>query len=490
MITSRRMAAVDRNAAALGVPTRVLMESSGNAVAHRVRELVDPGDRVELVCGRGNNGGDAFAAARFLEEYDCTVHLLGKPESISTDIARANWDALQNCELDTRVVGDSREFSLSDPDLVVDAMLGTGVTGALRQPEAAVARAINDADAPVLAVDVPSGIDADTGDVGGADTDAEEGIAVDADHVVTFHAMKPGLTDHPDVTVADIGIPEAAERFLGPGDVEILTRGGGGTKGENGRVFVVGGGPYTGAPALAAQAALRAGADLAFVACPESVFEPIAGYAEDLIVQPYSGDHLAPEHVSGLLETAHSHDDVVVIGPGLGRHDDTQKAAKQFLSEFEGTAVVDADALPFVPDVDTEATLVCTPNRKELTELGGPDVDDLTDSLDEIEALATDLGHVVVAKGPQDVVTDGEETRISRAGTPGMTVGGTGDTLAGIIAGLLGSDDPFEAACGGTYVNGRAAELLERGGGLLASDLQETIPTVLWGDADDEGDDE
>lgn len=484
MISSRRMAAVDRNAAALGVPLRVLMESSGNAVAARVRELVDPGDRVELVCGRGNNGGDAFAAVRFLDEYDCTVHLLGRPESISTGVARENWDVLERCESDTRTVTDPREFSLDNADLVVDAMLGTGVTGALREPEASAARSLNEADVPVLAVDVPSGTDADSGQVGGEDADPDDAVAVDADHVVTFHEIRPGLTDHPDVTVADIGIPAAADRYVGPGDVEILDRAGGGRKGENGRIYVVGGGPYTGAPALAAHAALRAGADLSFVACPESVFEPIAGYAEDLIVQSYPGDHLAPEHVSDLVDTAHAHDDVVVIGPGLGRHDETLTAAEQFLSQFAGTAVVDADALPLVTDVDTEATLVLTPNRKELTELGGPDVDDLEANAGEIRSLAAELGQVVVAKGPRDLVTDGDETRLCRAGTPGMTVGGTGDTLAGIIAALLATADPFEAACAATYVNGRAAELLDRGGGLVASDLQETIPTVLWGEGD------
>jgi hydroxyethylthiazole kinase-like uncharacterized protein yjeF len=481
MISSRRMAAVDRNAAALGVPLRVLMESSGNAVAARVRDLTDPGDAVALVAGRGNNGGDAFAAARFLDDRDVTVHLLGRTESITTDIARANWEALQAGEYDTRVVADSRDFELSDPALVVDAMLGTGITGALREPEASVAGAINDADAPVLAVDVPSGVDADTGE--------QAGVAVDAHHVVTFHDGKPGLADHDDVTVADIGIPEAAETLVGPGDVEVLSEGGS-RKGDNGRVFVIGGGPYTGAPALAAGASLSAGADLAFLACPASVFDPVASYSEDLIVQPYAeqneeSEHLTPGHVPDLLDAAHRHDDIVVLGPGLGRHSETRTAAEQFLAEFEGRGVVDADALPLVPEVETAATLVLTPNRSELAELGGPDVDDLAAHTDEIEALAVDLGHVILAKGEQDVVSDGEATRRCRAGTPGMTVGGTGDTLAGITAALLGRASPFEAACAASYVNGRAAELLDRGAGLRASELQETIPTALEGGTDD-----
>lgn len=479
------MAAVDRNAAALGVPLRVLMESSGNAVARRIRELTTPDDSVALVCGRGNNGGDGLVAARFLEDRDVAVHLLGRPESIATDIARANWDALAAAGIPTETVTDSRAFALDDPDLIVDAMLGTGITGDLREPEASVAHAIDDDGAPVLAVDVPSGVDADSGGAPGA--------AVEADHVVTFHDLKPGIADHTDVTVADIGIPAAAEERVGPGDVAVLGAGGD-RKGESGRTFVIGGGPYTGAPALAAGASLSAGADLAFVACPESVFDPIAGYSEDLIVQPYGADgadgggetdHLAPEDVPELVGTAEDHDDIVILGPGLGRHPETEAAAAAFLAEFSGTAVVDADALALVPEVDTEATLVLTPNRSELAELGGPDVGDLVSHADEIRDLAADLGHVVLAKGKVDVITDGETVRRCRAGTPGMTVGGTGDTLAGIVAALLARAPPFEAACVGSYVNGRAAELLDRGDGLRATELQETIPVALEG-----GDDE
>ena len=207
MITADRMAVVDANAAALGVPRKQLMESSGNAIARVVRELVDPGAAVAVVAGRGNNGGDAFVAARFLADYDVSVHLLGRAETISTDIARENWDALGQAALDAREVRDSRDLDLDDPALVVDAMLGTGVTGELREPEATAAARINETDAPVLAVDVPSGVDADTGEAAGT--------AVDADRVVTFHDDKPGLGElDADVTVADIGIPDAAERFV------------------------------------------------------------------------------------------------------------------------------------------------------------------------------------------------------------------------------------------------------------------------------------
>ncbi|QLK26767.1 NAD(P)H-hydrate dehydratase [Natrinema zhouii] len=482
MITGERMAAVDANAAALGVPRKQLMESSGHAVARAVRAVADPGARVVVVAGRGNNGGDAFVAARFLDEYDVTTLLLGRADQIGTEIARENWDALQRSDYDTRSVTDSSEFAsdataldLDEADVIVDAMLGTGISGDLREPAATAARAINDAATTVVAVDVPSGFDADGGDH--ADN------AVEADRVVTFHDTKPGLDElAADVTVADIGIPDAAERFVGPGDIDLAR-----PDGRAGRPYIIGGGPYTGAPALAAQAALRASAELSFVAAPESVAGEIQGYSEDLIVQSYESDVLTPERAEDLLETAEQYDNVVVLGPGLGTADETLEAARQFLESYTGRVVVDADALEVVPDLETEATLVCTPNRRELAGMGGPDVDDLADAADEIEAFAAELGHVVLAKGANDVITDGERTRISRSGTVGMKVGGTGDTLAGIVAALLEHAEPLDAAAAGAHVNGVAGERLAetQAFGFLASDMLEELPAVLWGGADE-----
>ncbi|MCU4739985.1 NAD(P)H-hydrate dehydratase [Natronoglomus mannanivorans] len=477
MITGERMAAVDENAAALGVPRKQLMESSGHAVARVVREVADPGTRVAIVAGRGNNGGDAFVTARFLDNYDVTTLLLGRRENIGTRISRENWEALERAEYETREVTDSKTFELPACDVIIDAMLGTGISGSLREPAATAAEAINAADATIVAVDVPSGFDAENGE------HADNGV--EADHVVTFHDTKPGLEDlAADVTVADIGIPAAAERFVGPGDLDLAR-----PAQREGRAFVVGGGPYTGAPALAAQAALRSGMELSFVAAPDTVAGEIQGYTEDLIVQPYEGDRLTPEQVDDLVDTAEGYDDVVILGPGLGNADETLEAAREFLEAYTGPAVVDADALPIVPEIDTEATLICTPNRKELAAMGGPEVEDLRASTDDIEDFAADLGHVVLAKGVDDVVSDGERTLVARVGNPGMAVGGTGDLLAGISAGLLEHVDPFEAAAAAAYVNGRAGEVVadrqghESGLGIYASDMLEAIPTVLWGDA-------
>ncbi|NIC00621.1 NAD(P)H-hydrate dehydratase [Halobacterium sp. R2-5] len=478
MITSERMAAVDRNAAAVGVPRKQLMESSGNAVACAVRETADAGASVAVVAGRGNNGGDAFVAARFLGEYDVTVHLLGRPETITTDISRENWAALQQAELPTEVVKDSESLDLGDPDVVVDAVLGTGVSGAPREPEATAIEAINGADAPVVAVDVPSGMDADTGETPGA--------AVDADRVVTFHDVKPALADREDVTVADIGIPDAAELFVGPGDLQQLERDPQAHKGDFGRVLVVGGGPYTGAPALSARAALRAGADLAYLAVPDSIADTVKGYSENLIVDSYVGTRLLPEHVDEILDRA-ADVDVVVLGPGLGDASDTLAAVREFLASYDGRAVVDADALQVVPDVETDADLVCTPHQGELRKMGGPAEDDWRERADTVGAFAADLGQTVLVKGAYDVISDGETTRVNRTGNPGMTVGGTGDVLAGATAAMFSTLDALPAASVGAYANGAAGDYAvdDHGYGLLATDLVDALPAALWGGSDD-----
>lgn len=476
MISTTEMAVVDENAAALGVPRKQLMESSGNAVAAAVQNAADPGADVALVCGRGNNGGDAFVAARFLSEYDVRVYLLGRAETISTDIARENWDALREAELDVQEVTDSADLEIGDPDVVVDAMLGTGATGALREPEATAATLINDRSATVVSVDVPSGVDADTGEA--------VGVSVHADHVVTFHDDKPGLSDvDAEVTVADIGIPETASTFVERGDRLRLTRESAAHKGEFGRVLIVGGGPYAGAPTLSARAALRAGADLAFVACPETVASEVQGYSEDLIVRPLDGSNLVPRHVPALLEEA-ADADCVVLGPGLGDDVPTLEAVAEFLSSFDGTVVVDADALQVVPEVDTDATLVCTPHQGELRAMGGETADEWRERATLVESFAAELGHPLLVKGAYDVISDGETTRANRTGNPGMTVGGTGDVLAGVTGALACVLDPLDACSVGAFANGRAGDVVaeNRGYGLTATDLVEAVPEALWPD--------
>ncbi|MXR52157.1 NAD(P)H-hydrate dehydratase [Halovenus sp. WSH3] len=473
MIAGSEMAVVDANAAALGVPRKQLMESSGNATARVARTLVDEGDSITIVAGRGNNGGDAFVAARFLEGFDVDVLLLGRAETIGTEIARENWAALEPADCRREEIRDSSGVDLGDPDLIVDAMLGTGVTGSLREPEATAAAAINDSDATVLSVDVPSGFNAESG------TYPDD--AVQADHVVTFHETKPGLPDlDVPVTVADIGIPEAASEFVERGDLLRLSRDPDSHKGDHGEVLVIGGGPYVGAPALAGQAALRAGADLVRVACPTAVAHEVQGYSEDLIVRPVEGREFEPGHVGQVMEFAAEHD-TLVIGPGLGDSESTLEAAEAILTAFTGTAVVDADALELVPDIETEATLICTPHQGELAKMGGPSAEDWRERRDAVEEFAAELGHTLLVKGNRDIVSDGDRTRVNRTGNPGMTVGGTGDILAGTTGALAARQEPIHAAGLAAYVAGRAGDIVaeQHGDGLIASDLLEATPAAM-----------
>lgn len=473
MITGSEMGIVDANAAALGVSQKQLMESSGHALARVVRDIADPDDEIAVVAGRGNNGGDAIAAVRFLEAYTVDVTLLGRPENIRSDIASENWDALLAAGYEPETVRDSTAVSLSGPDIILDAMLGTGITGSLREPAATAAQAINDSSATVVSVDVPSGLDAETGTL--ADN------AVDSDHIVTFHDTKPGLDAlDADVTVADIGIPAAAELFVESGDLQRLARDPRSHKGDHGEVLVIGGGPYVGAPALAGQAALRAGADLVRVCCPTAVAHEVQGYSEDLILRPVEGREFEPGHVGPVMEFAAEHD-TIVVGPGLGDSDGALETVQAILEAYDGTAVVDADALRVVPDLDTAATLLCTPHQGELARMGGPEAEDWRERQDRLAEFAATLGHTVLVKGQYDIVSDGNRTRVNRTGNPGMTVGGTGDVLAGVAGAFAARLGPVDAGGLAAYVTGRAGDSVAetRGSGLLASDLLDAIPEAM-----------
>jgi len=473
MITGSEMAVVDENTAALGVSQKQLMESSGNAVAETVRAVADPEASITIIAGRGNNGGDAFVAARFLEEFEVRVFLLGSADAIGTDIARENWEALELAACERHEITDSTALNRGESDLIVDAMLGTGISGRLREPAATAAEIINDGDATVVSVDVPSGMDGETGD--------RPPGTVEPDHVVTFHEAKPGLDDlDAEVTVADIGIPDAAEEFVERGDLQRITRKPDSHKGDHGEVLVIGGGPYTGAPALAAQAALRAGADLVRVTCPTSVAHEVQGYSENLILRPVEGRELIPGHVGQVMEFAAQHD-TLVIGPGLGAKEETLEAAEAILKAFDGTAVVDADPLQIVPGLETEATLICTPHQGELVKMGGPERDDWRERRDAVADFAGEVGHTLLVKGMYDILSNGERTRVNRTGNPGMTVGGTGDILAGVTGALAAVQEPIHAAGLGAYVTGRAGDIVarERGNGLVATDLIDAIPAAM-----------
>ena len=278
--------------------------------------------------------------------------------------------------------------------------------------------------------------------------------------------------------VADIGIPPEAEFFVGPGDLWLVgKRTPESHKGDSGRILVIGGGPYTGAPALSALAALRAGADVVTVAAPRTAAKTISGFSPNLIVQELTEDHLCPEDMSVLVDQIARHD-VVVMGMGLGRHPETMETVAQIIP-LAKKIVIDADALQ--PDLPLKG--IVTPHAGEFKRISGVSLVDLgyRERIDPLKGYARKKGLVVLLKGKVDLISDGEVVRANTTGNPGMTVGGTGDVLAGVTAAFYARTSAIRAATAAAFVNGRAGDLVyaELDFGMVATDVVEKIPEAM-----------
>ncbi|NYT04757.1 MAG: NAD(P)H-hydrate dehydratase [Methanomicrobiales archaeon] len=447
LVSSERMAAIDANARSHGVTGLQLMESAGRALAERV-QAYGPGT-VLILCGKGNNGGDGCVAARYLQDV-ADVTVLYPAEGMKTQDAAANLAALSGCAVRTvpiRCAGDVGRAAplFARADVILDALLGTGAAGSLREPLRECIDYANGSPAKIIAADMPT-------------------PGLRADCIVAFHRPKV-----PGSEIAAIGIPLAAECYAGPGDLLLLpAKDAAAHKGDGGEVLVIGGGPYQGAPYLAGLAALRAGADIVRVATPAPLPYP------DLITEVFSGDHFGPEHAERLEELARRAD-VVVCGPGLGKKSG-MVAASVGLSARR--AVFDADALSS-PPVRARDTIV-TPHAGEFERMFGTALPaDLTERARLIRSRAE--GMTLLVKGRVDIISDGARVRFNATGAPAMTAGGTGDVLAGIAGALFYRLPAFEAAVAAAYVNGLAGMEVaaEKGDGLAASDLLDRIPAKL-----------
>ena len=503
-ITSLEMAVADENAVFLGVPRRLLMENAGRAVAEELaRRLGGLEERkVVVVAGLGNNGGDGLVAARHMAGMGARVAviLLGREDAIRTPEARANWDVLKNMPLSIRLFqARSREelcrawdeLGAGEADAIVDAVFGTGLRGPIRSPFSDAIELMNASRAIVVAVDVPSGLNSDTGE--------PSSPTVRADITVCMHRPKTGLLRPGaerfvgELVVADIGMPPEAELVVGPGDVRAHispTRPPHSKKGDFGRILVVGGGPdYSGAPALSALAALRAGSDLAVVAAPRTVANVIRSFSPNLIVRALRSDRLSPDDVRDVLALA-ERSTCMVIGPGLGTDEETFEAVHEIISRAARVLplVVDADAIKALAakpvDLSGSKTVI-TPHAGEFKLISGaelPGPEDLRGRMKAVEAFARRMGAVILLKAHEDIISDGERTKLNLTGNPAMTVGGTGDVLTGVVASLMARGlGPFEAACIGAFVNGMAGDIAaqELGYHITATDVIDRIPLVL-----------
>ncbi|MDD5420476.1 MAG: NAD(P)H-hydrate dehydratase, partial [Methanomicrobiaceae archaeon] len=421
-ISAARMRAVERNAMALGLGSLQMMESAGRSLA--LAAQAHRPERVLILCGKGNNGGDGMVAARSLQHQAETAVIYPEPGPVTREAA-AQLHLLRHSAVSLHPVRCMQDVLALRPlfagaDLIIDAMLGTGASGSVREPLAACVDLANESTAIILAADVPT-------------------PGIRAARICAFHRPKTEGAE-----AVDIGIPIEAECCVGPGDLTLLpARSAEAHKGAGGEVLVVGGGPYQGAPYLSALAALRAGADIVRVASPVMLPQP------DLIYERLPGDFIAEEHIEAILRLV-DRADAVVCGIGLGEKSHSVVAA---IAENAERAVFDADALRTPLPVAEET--IYTPHAGEFLRMTGTrPPDDLVLRGRAVKAAATD--GTILLKGATDIISDGSRVRFNRTGTEVMTVGGTGDILAGIIGALFCHLPAFEAACIAAYANGRA----------------------------------
>ncbi len=482
VLTAEQMGQADRLAIAGGVPGAALMENAGRAVADEVARRFPDRETVAVLCGPGNNGGDGFVAARHLLERGYQVRL-----GFDGDIARLPTDAAAMAKRFTGARGALSPDLIAGADVVVDALFGAGLARPIEGKLAGLIDAVNASGLPVIAVDVPSGIDGTTGEV--------RGVAIRAAATVTFFRLKPGHLLLPgrvycgEVSLADIGIPDSVLATIDP---QTFVNEPGlwlahfpwprdeSHKYARGHAVVVSGPVYsTGAARLAARGALRVGAGLVTVASPRDALQVNAAQLTAIMVREADD----ARGLKALL--ADRRKNAVLIGPGLGVGERTKELVLTALGS-EAAVVLDADALTsFADDAGPlfaaigarTAPVVFTPHDGEFARLFG-DLAALP-KLDRARQASARSGAIIALKGADTVVAapDGRAS-INATTSPWLATAGTGDVLAGMIAGLLAQGMPsFEAASAGVWLHGAAA--LEFGPGLIAEDVPEMLPVVL-----------
>jgi NAD(P)H-hydrate epimerase len=484
VLTSRQMKQADAAAIASGTPGIELMRRAGRAVADAAEAMAPMGSRIVVAAGPGQNGGDGFIAAALLGErgYQVSLGLLGSPDRLTGDavLAAQDWKG---------EVAPVDGLPFAGADLIIDALFGTGLTRNLEGAAHLAVERMNASAKPILAVDLPSGVDGDTGEA--------RGIAVRATRTVTFaarkpcHLLMPGRVLSGPVEVADIGIGRETlaamggtlfanaptlwlDRFPRPEPDSH--------KYDRGHTLVCSGGATrTGAARLAAAAALRIGSGLVTVASPPEAIGINAAHLTAVMLRGCDG----PEGLWNILKDERLN--ALVLGPALGVHSATRSMVAVAVQAGR-SLVLDADALTSFEGLASElrqafrhAPTVLTPHGGEFNRLfkDHPDILDPSSKIERARRAAVYTGAVVVLKGPDTVIAapDGRAA-INENGTPYLGTAGSGDTLCGIIAGLMAQDMPaFEAACAGVWIHAAAGAGF--GPGLIAEDLAGLLPGVL-----------
>ncbi len=494
VITAEEVRIIDSNCVELGMSVLQLMENAGAAATKITVESFPKARTVALCCGTGNNGGDGFVVARHLTHLNKKVKLLlvGQETKIHSKVATQNFRILKEMEqtIEISTINDSSKISflkkeLVEVDLIVDALLGIGITSEPYEPIKSAIKTINNSGKSIISIDIPSGM--------WSDLAKKPKLMIKADKIVTFHDTKPCLTIEElkeKTVIVGIGVPPEAEFFAGKGDLKyaIPRRKSDSHKGQNGTVLVVGGSlKYSGAPVLASKAALRTGADLVITCIPKSISNAVRSDSPNMIVQSFDGDYFTPESIPEILELFKKFDSMV-LGPGISENKKSLEFVEILLLKIPKNKpiIVDADALKIMKsnlkDLQ-EKKLIITPHSGEFKIIfdKAPN-EDWSERAKFVTNTAKENKTTILLKGKYDIISDGEKTKINRTGHVGMTVGGTGDVLAGILGAICAvNENLFRSSCAASYLAGKAGELAAEdfGNSLLATDVIEKIPEIL-----------
>ncbi|MHA2036909.1 MAG: NAD(P)H-hydrate dehydratase [Promethearchaeota archaeon] len=507
-ISAEDVAIADNNAQWLGIPLIHLMECAGYSIADEIVKRYNLSDKslVAIFCGTGNNGGDGFVVARQLAAFNIKsiVILVGIPEKIRTHASRYNWDLISNrinYLVGTAVIQDSTDFEMlkilskkeGKFNLIVDGLLGTGISGKIREPISTAIDVINriksENNINVISIDLPSGMNPNTGEV--------VHKAVKADLVIALHRIKKGLDIKSeyikDIVTRSIGIPYEADIFVGKGDViaTLKNRKIDNYKGQFGRMLVIGGSKnYSGAPAYSSLTGINFGLDLVITYVPEVIGDVLRSYSPNMIVRTSPGNWLnmkSFKEISVLVDWAN----VIVFGPGLGIQQETEELLIELLKKFQQekkSFVLDADALKLVKnnlELLKSQKVILTPHAGELNIMVNKDLphhNQIEKRKNEVLKLAKKLNAILLVKGPFDYISDGQNIKINRTGCPEMSIGGTGDVLAGLCASFLAIDNnPFQSACSGAFINGIVGEFCKKnlGSRFTAMDMINNINNAI-----------
>jgi hydroxyethylthiazole kinase-like uncharacterized protein yjeF len=510
IVTAEQMREIDRKAADMGISTAFLMENAGRAVAEATRDFIDytAGKRILVLAGSGNNGGDALVAARYLYEWgaEVSVYLLSERSDDDKNLELLKQHSIQIAHLDKVGKLSKLKALLAEAEIVIDGILGTGKARAIEGDFKEVLSKINQEKLKrpslvIVAVDIPTGLNADTG--------AVDHSCPGADLTVTLGLPKPGLYNFPGadragkVVIADIGIPEELSR---PIQTELITtewarsalpaRPANANKGTFGRVLaVVGSENYIGAAYLSCMGAARVGAGIVTLSTAKSLQPILASKLTEATYAPLPESEkgtLSEKAASAILSILPYYK-VMLIGCGIGQHAHTRDFVKGILSglpEKPPVLVLDADALNILSEIpDWWKKLpdgsILTPHAGEMARLTGNTIEEIqANRLDVCRRAAMDWQKVVVLKGAFTVIADAKgRARLSSAANAGLASAGTGDVLAGAVAGLAGQGIPlFDAAALGVYLHAAAGDMAcnEMGdAGMLASDLLPLLPKVI-----------